>query len=1770
VVTVALAPAGTLSAMIEDGSGNPLDGVQVTVAGPTFTGATGGVKSDVLTTDATGTATETGLIPGSYDLQVQGSTVDHPFTITAVAPDASLVVTVPVATLSGVVEDTGGNPVGGVPVYLVDSGQSVATATTAADGSYQFDATTDGQFEIVAASSTAGVVSVSGVQATLGSSTTVPTLQAGADTLEATVSNGSGPVQGATVVLTPTSGPGAVAAVSAATDSSGDATLDNLTAGPYTMTVTDGTDAPASQTVTVNSTNQDLPVALGPVGSIAGTITDSSAAPIAGAVVVAVDSAHVADGSATTAANGSYQIGGLAPGPYSLSISEPSHIPTVLSGVSVSAGGTAAGSTSLASTASTLTLTLSAAGGSTVLPSVQVGVEDSTGTPVQTVELGPARNSADLSDSGTANLAPGPYTLVVSQPGAAPITQLVTLAGGGTTVAVTAPATEALPDLPAADFAPVDTPAPDSDVVGVLAHSVFAHTAIVALDAPAPAPVSASQLVKAWLGLGGQTLARLPDDNDALAARLAADQSITIDPTCTGAGSVTAQQSVLKIYADQKDSAFMDWVDQNNVYLHNLAIDTAEISVRLAQAAADFASVAAAFPAKMGLAVGKLGLTLTESGSDITALASQLTTNVGSLAPSLYSFLFDPSQTNTDAFFNGLSSVAAAAAVLVAKTGGGAAAGAFSGIVNSVNDIRGIGDLIKSEMASVKALKGGLDNAALLYQRRINDLKNQLDTFETSIAQLVCPPPPPPHPIVIVPILIHAPGDPNGITGPAGYSSPGPQWVAGQSALPYIVNFRNEPTASASAVQVVVTEPVPADIDPNSVQLTGFGFGASTSVTIPAGQQSFSQQFTNLDLPNGDDLDVSGVYDPAAAGGANGVITWTFSTIDPSTGDLDSAVNAGFLPPDDATGDGEGFVSWTGSAKAGLTTGTTVTGQASIVFDRNAAISTPVWTNTIDATVPTASVTPLPAISTAGNLTVSWSGNDGTGSGVANYDVYESTDGGPLTLILQGTTLTSTQVPIVAGHSYGFAVDATDNVGNQGAAPTAAQADTGAVNPPTATTTTLNLSSPSVTFGAEGSEIFSGTVTGANGDGYPEGTVTVQSGATVLCSEVLPTVSGDSAGYSCSPSTGSVLAASATAYPVTATFTPGTPSSSTSTSSYTTSSSTPARSLTVNASTSTEPTTTSLNAVTPSVTYGAEAGATFSGTVTGHSGDGYPEGTVTLYDGSTPVELCAETLPPGTGDMASYSCALTLSQLDAGSYSSVDAVFSPGGTSSSNAAFAYTTSTSTPAQSFTVKAAAASTSTTLNLSSPSVTFGAEGSETFSGTVTGHAGDGSPEGTVAVQSGATVLCSENLPPGTGASVAYSCSPSSGSVLAASATPYPVTATFTPGPTSSSSIDFAYTTSTSSPAQNLTVNASSSATPTTTTLNAVISPITYGAENAEIFSGKVTGQSGDGYPKGTVTVKNGTTTLCSETLPSGSGDSTSFTCALTAAQLAAGTYPNVDAVFTPATASSSAATVSYATSTSTPARSFTVNRASKSTTTTLHAVTSPITVGAETVESFSGTVTGQSGDGYPEGTVTVKNGTTTLCSEILPAGSGDSATYSCSLTASQLSAGTYSSVDAVFTPGTNSSSNVDFSYAGSTSTPAQSLTVKPSTTAPNNLQIQLSSPGLVSGVGGIYLITVTNHASTASAGTLTITDALPAGSSYNGVLPIPQGWHCASSGGTVTCTSSVAIPAHGADYLFLAVNVSARAGTNLTNRVTLTPVGTPAGNYSATLTTKVAAK
>ena len=716
----------------------------------------------------------------------------------------------------------------------------------------------------------------------------------------------------------------------------------------------------------------------------------------------------------------------------------------------------------------------------------------------------------------------------------------------------------------------------------------------------------------------------------------------------------------------------------------------------------------------------------------------------------------------------------------------------------------------------------------------------------------------------------------------------------------------------------------------------------------------------------------------------------------------------------------------------------------------------------------------------------------------------------------------------------------------------------------------------STTYGSETTETFAGTVTGQSGDGNPQGTVTVYYGTptqTQLCQSTLTASGSDAATYSCSLTASQLSAGSYTN--VVAVY--GAGASSNANYTYTTSTSTPVQSFTV--SPAAEGTTTALTpTIASSTTFGSETTETFAGTVTGASGEGNPEGTVTVYYGTpTQTQLCQSTLTASGSDAATYSCSLTASQLSAGSYTNVVATYAPGTPSSSGTNYTYTTSTSSPVQSFTVNAAAKGTVTALTPTiASSTTFGSETTETFAGTVTGASGEGNPEGTVTLYFGTptqTELCQSALTASGSDAATYSCSLTASQL--ATGTYSSVVAVYAPGTPSSSSTNYSYTTSTSTPAQSFTVNPAT-ATPesTTTALTPTIaSSTTYGSETTETFAGTVTGQSGDGNPEGTVTLYFGTPTqteLCQNTLTASGSDAATFSCSLTASQLSAGSYTNVVAVY--GAGASSNASFSYTTSTSSPAQSFTVHPESKGTTTVLNTVTSPITSGSETAETFNGTVTGASGDGYPEGTVAIYEGTTPvqLCSETLPTGGGDSAGFSCSLTASQLGTGTYSSVDAVYTPGSTSSSSPNFTYTGSTSTPAQSFTVNPATTSANNLRIQLSSPALVSGIGGLYLITVTNLAATPTTGTLTITDVLPSGLSYDGTLVYPPGFRCSATGGKVTCTDTTAIAAHGVDDLLLVVGVSARSGTSITNTVTLAPVGTPASNYTASVKTTVSGR
>ncbi len=305
--------------------------------------------------------------------------------------------------------------------------------------------------------------------------------------------------------------------------------------------------------------------------------------------------------------------------------------------------------------------------------------------------------------------------------------------------------------------------------------------------------------------------------------------------------------------------------------------------------------------------------------------------------------------------------------------------------------------------------------------------------------------------------------DPNALVGPAGF---GPQnFIPPTGVLPYTVDFENDGAAAAQVV--TVTESLDPSLDGSTFQLGSFGWGP-VNVTVPAGlmQYQTTVRYQNAD---GTSLNVLVSLDLNVA---SGQLTATFTSLDPSTGKAPTGALDGFLYPEDGTGVGQGYVSYTVQPKAGLSTGTVIDQQASVVFDTNDPLVTDAAVNTIDSGAPTSSVSALPAVELTPSFTVSWSGQDDAGgSGIASYSIDVSDNGGPFTPWLTGTTLTSASYSGQVGHTYRFYSVATDNVGNTETTPAGAEAATVDLQ-----ATTLSDVSATGTYGATAT--LSATLTG--------------------------------------------------------------------------------------------------------------------------------------------------------------------------------------------------------------------------------------------------------------------------------------------------------------------------------------------------------------------------------------------------------------------------------------------------------------------------------------------------------------------------------------------------------------------------------------------------------------------------------------------------------------------------------------------------------------------
>jgi RHS repeat-associated protein len=278
------------------------------------------------------------------------------------------------------------------------------------------------------------------------------------------------------------------------------------------------------------------------------------------------------------------------------------------------------------------------------------------------------------------------------------------------------------------------------------------------------------------------------------------------------------------------------------------------------------------------------------------------------------------------------------------------------------------------------------------------------------------------------------PSDPNNLIGPAGFGDP--NFVSVDQSLPYTIDFENEPTAGP-AQQVTITQQLDANLNWQSFRLGSFGFGGQ-SYQVPADRAYYQTQI-DLTQSTGYYVDVTATIDERT-----GIATWIFTTIDPATGQVPLDPGIGFLPPDNSSGAGEGFVSYTVQAGPADPTGTVINAQATVTFDTQPPMNTAQVSNTIDAGTGLGSaVAALPGYGTAPDFLVSWSGSDAeNGSAIASFTIYVSDNDGPYTAWLQGTTLTSATFSGQYYHTYRFYSLATDNVGNVEAAKATVDAST--------------------------------------------------------------------------------------------------------------------------------------------------------------------------------------------------------------------------------------------------------------------------------------------------------------------------------------------------------------------------------------------------------------------------------------------------------------------------------------------------------------------------------------------------------------------------------------------------------------------------------------------------------------------------------------------------------------------------------------------------------
>ncbi|MEA2170308.1 MAG: hypothetical protein QOF76_3608, partial [Solirubrobacteraceae bacterium] len=858
-----------------------------------------------------------------------------------------------------------------------------------------------------------GVARKDGVVVTAGTPVAGVRLTAGSGALDVSTA------PGATVSAHP-AGAGPDVALTRSAGAAGHATFADLGAGHYTVTSKLAGKAPRQDEVAVAAgpaTPLDAPLAAG--ATVSGTVRGAGGAPLPGAVVWAIDAASGTTSAARADDSGTYTIDTLTPGATDLWFTAHGYAPRHVSG--------GVGDATLDTAGTTVAFTAQAGAPARPVGGTRITVSDPGGRV-------PLRSTLTAAD-GTATVGPlaaGDYTVQAEAPGGATLSRALHVDAGArqarSAVGARVQSDEELLDL---------HPAPN-------------------LHFPPPGSRDGQfdyRLTQPDFLTGIHPPQRFGPDSDPAWSHGWADVHFT--QPCPSAFRLKqlAAQSDLNV-----GTAFDAW---NAAYLALLELNQANVNVALATSGA-IANKIAGLSAAIAALAGPASITLSgEALFQFQAIASLASTFAGNY----YSNKGDPSFNANQLTFQGLGALSHLVDNQLILIGRGSPLfSAFFGVADIINDIQQAQkDLEDANGRDTLAVIAGYEAAENNYLATV--VRHDRLTKLLAKTAANCPDPdddgqPPPSASVDLSVSNVAPNDPNAIDGPAGVGDP--RWIPRGADLGYTVRFENigpgtvnpppgSTPASAPAVLVTVTETLDDAIDLDTFALGSIGWGA-VDVPVPAGLQAFHGEVA---LADGTSVHVDAALDRATR-----TVTWTLATIDPVTGELATDPAAGFLPPESGTGDGQGHLAYTARLKPGVAHAATVSAQASIVFDRNAAIDTPAWTNTVDGQPPHSTVTAAapPSGACKAQLAVTWSGDD-TGSGLGGYTILVSENGGALEPWLAQTTATGATFDATPGTVYRFASVARDNAGNEEAVPDAPDA--------TASTVACDGTAPTVTAAAD-------------------------------------------------------------------------------------------------------------------------------------------------------------------------------------------------------------------------------------------------------------------------------------------------------------------------------------------------------------------------------------------------------------------------------------------------------------------------------------------------------------------------------------------------------------------------------------------------------------------------------------------------------------------------------------------------------------------------------